>query len=656
MKIYGVLVMIIPLISLQARSQQVEWAHEVIDFSAEASPIGFSSKQVLGKPDVLPATDMSPNAWSPGSAKNEHFITVGFKEPLKIRQTAIAEAYNPGAIKAVYAIDSDNIEHLLYSLKPKPSEQRGRMFNFFMSQTDFEVVQLKLVFDGQTNKGQFFIDAIAISDSDIPIRAAINKNKYVKDELVIQALGQNINSPSSEIRPLLSPDGKSLFFSRKNAGENIGGDKDEEDIWISTFNEQTQTWDRPKNAGAPLNNKGKNSVNALTSYGNMTLAILGNEYGKGDKMKDGISVSNTSEDGWSQPVAVDFSSDPNLSGNYDFTMSSDRKQIIIAVGRNDSYGGKDLYVSFLQRTAVWSEPLNLGSILNTASDESTPFLDADGKTLYFSSKGFSGFGQSDIYASERLDDSWQNWSEPQNLGPDINSEYDDEYFNIPSKGGYAYFSRFIEPDNADIHRVALPIYKSAIDLIAINASIVDESTGKPVESKVTLNRNLKMTGNSFKVDMEGGEIYRCRVEADGYLVHDELIDLTGRDVSESLDIEIKLKKKEEVITFEDINFATSQAMLLEQSFASLNEIARIIKENPGISLEIASHTDDVGPEDQNLELSKLRAEVIRGYLVEQGADPNRIKLAWHGESQPVASNETEEGRRKNRRVEFIFKR
>ncbi len=648
--------LVIGIISTEISAQQIEWASEVVDFSDEASPVEFSSLQVLGEPNVLPVADMSPNSWTPGSSKTEHFITVGFDNPLRIRQTAIAEAYNAGAIKQVSAFDESGNEQLLYTLVPRKSEQKGRMFNFFMNQTDFLVTQLKIVFDGRLYNGQFFIDAIGISDSDIPIRALVNENILVRKDINVEPLSNNINSPQNEIRPLLSPNGKTLYFTRNNAPDNEGGTKDPEDIWLSHYNEETKAWEVATNAGAPLNNKGKNFINAISSYGDMTLAVLGNEYGKGDKMKSGVSISNSSNGNWSNPVALEFSNNPNLGDDFDFTMSRDHKVILIATKRGDTNGGKDIYVSFLQQTAVWSEPLNIGSTVNTVSDESSPYLDKDGKTLYFSSTGFSGFGQNDIYVTHRLDETWRNWSVPQNLGPEINSEFDDQYFNIPQEGDYAYFSRFVGENNADIHRVKLPLYENSIEMIAVHARIIDEHTGESVVATVKVNQKMAMEGNSFSIDLEAGKMYRCRVEAEGYILHDELVDLSDRSISEQLDVEIRLKKKDEIITFENITFGSSQAMLLEKSFGSLNEIARLLRENPGIKLEIASHTDNIGTDRDNLELSKLRAEVIRGYLVEQGADPNYITLSWYGESQPVASNETEEGRRKNRRVEFIIKR
>lgn len=572
-----------------APAQNTQWASRVISFSSEASPVEFSSQQILGKPNVLPQIEINPNAWSPGKAKKEQYISVGFSEPMYIKQTAIAEAYNSSALRDVIAIDISNQEHLLYSLTPKHSPQKGRLFNFFISETEYEVMGLKLVFDGEIYGGEIYIDAVAISNSDVPIRVSVDRLNTVKNGLEIKALGKNVNSNQSELRPLLSPDGKTLYFSRKFYHGNIKGNKDEEDIWESKWDADLQAWAPATNAGTSLNSDGKNFVNAVSPNGNSTLLILGSDY-ESKRLKPGISISNSTPDGWSKPVTMPFYSDPGIKGDFDFTLSSDRKIIIFAVKKAQSHGGKDLFVSFLQRSGVWSEPLNLGPDVNSVSEESAPFLAADGETLYFSSTGFSGFGGSDVYVAKRLDTSWKRWSEPQNLGSEINSESDEKYFNIPPNSQFAYMSRYLTDDNADVFSIKLPIFEE-VQLLATRTT-----------------------------------------ESDNQII-------------------------EELPDFGNINFKSNQAMLFQETYESLNDLILILKNNSQIRIEISSHTDNIGSEEDNLMLSKQRAEAIFGYLTQTGnIESTRIELKWFGESNPVVTNNTEEGRLKNRRVEFTIKR
>src|SRR5690606_20907469 len=146
------------------------------------------------------------------------------------------------------------------------------------------------------------------------------------------------------------------------------------------------------------------------------------------KMQAGVSISTNTGGAWSKPKPLKIENDYNFNEKANYFLSNTRNVLIMSVEREDSYGDRDLYVSFMKPDSSWTEPLNLGDVINTAAVESAPFLAADGKTLYFSSDGFSGYGGSDIYASTRLDDTWTNWSDPENLGPEINSPMEDLFF------------------------------------------------------------------------------------------------------------------------------------------------------------------------------------------------------------------------------------
>ena len=545
-----------------SRGQNVQWASRVIEFSAEASSVQFSSNQILGAPDVLPKTEMSANAWSPGSSKREHFISVAFNQPMAIKQTAVAEAFNAGALKEVYAIDEKGDEILLITLSPSKIDLPGRMFNFFMEETDYTVTGLKLVFDGKMYQGRFFIDAVAISDSEIPIRPQVETISNVRSDIEVKPLTTNVNSPADELRPLLSPDGKTLFFSRTNSQENTGGKDDPEDIWLSAWLEEQGEWAPAQNIGQPLNNANKNFINALSANGNSTLMVLGSE---ANRKNSNLSVSMYTNGQFTSPVDLPFSSELGLK-DFDFTLSYDRRVIIFAALKADTYGAKDLYASFLLPSGTWSEPLNLGPLVNSVSDELSPFLSTDNRTLYFSSEGYSGYGGTDIYSSTRLDNSWQNWSGPRNLGPEINTSFDEKHFTIPLNSEYAYMSRFNKDGNADVYSIKLPLFEAV-------------SAPSPVETPT--------------------------------------------------------------ITFENINFGSNKAMLLSESFDQLDDVIAFMNENLSTDIVISSHTDNVGNEDDNLMLSKQRAEAIFDYLTETGKIlGTRIKIEWFGESMPLDTNET----------------
>ena len=181
---------------------------------------------------------------------------------------------------------------------------------------------------------------------------------------------------------------------------------------------------------------------------------------------------------------IEIENDYNYSEKANFFLAQNRKVLLLSVMREDTQGGRDLYVSFLEEDSTWSEPLNLSNKVNTAGEESSPFLASDDKSLYFSSDGYSGFGATDIYLTKRLDDTWTNWSEPENLGPTINSQYEDLFFNIPGNSDFAYYSQGVSEDDMDIFRVALPVLKRPDPVILVKGKLIDAKTGEPIEAKI----------------------------------------------------------------------------------------------------------------------------------------------------------------------------
>ena len=186
---------------------------------------------------------------------------------------------------------------------------------------------------------------------------------------------------------------------------------------------------------------------------------------------------------WSKPVALNIINDYNYNKKANYFLTDNRQTLLMSVEREDSYGDRDLYVTFINRDSTWSEPLNLGDVVNTAGEESAPFLASDDKTLYFSSNGFSGYGGNDVYVTKRLDDTWKNWSEPENLGPEINSPLEDLFFNIPVSSEFAYYSRGVSENNMDIFRIKLPILRSPEPFVTVTRKDYRQGYRKATGSK-----------------------------------------------------------------------------------------------------------------------------------------------------------------------------
>lgn len=671
MRRFSLSLLLFVLVTGYTRGQVVQWASKVVEFSSELTPIQYSAKQALGKPNVLPAGGQSPNAWAPDKPKRKEFLKLGFSNPISIRQIAIAESYNPSAIYRVLAYDEAGTEHVINSFNPMAVPLKGRMLNIFVEPTPYKVAAVRIEFDGAAITDYFSIDAVAISDSSYPIIADIPTMQLLASGILIEALDKNVNSEYDELNPLLSPDGKTLYFSRRNHPENVGGVTDKEDIWYSELDASGQ-WQLARNMGTKFNNAGPNFVNTIQSTtpdGKSAIMVLGNKYMPNGKMLAGVSISTRVNGEWGTPKPLNIANDYNLAQKANYFLADNRQTMLMSVERDDSFGDRDLYVSFLKQDSSWTEPLNLGDVVNTAGEESAPFLASDDKTLYFSSNGFSGYGGSDIFVSRRLDDTWTNWSDPENLGPELNSPLEDLFFNIPASSEFAYYSRGVSETNTDIFRIKLPIVKSPEPFVTVKGKIIDKATNKPLGAKIVYERLPDGKGlgisqsnpetGEYEIRLPAGQMYGLRAESSGSLSESQNLDLRDikfdQTIERNFDLDpIGVAKVEEnaTILLNNLFFDLEKATLRPESYPELNRIVNLMNERPGMQIEIAGHTDATGSDEYNLNLSKQRANSVASYLVGKGVDKSRMSVEYFGEKKPMVSNDTREGRKKNRRVEF----
>lgn len=669
--------------------ESVIWASKVIEVSSEMSPLQYSAMQALHKPNVLPAGGDNPNAWTPRKADRPEFITVEFPRAIHAQQIAIAESQNPGAISQVYAYDRSFNEYLLFEMTPRAVPIKSRLLNLFFERTPYEIAAVRLVIDGRSIEGANSIDAIGISDSNIPISVLINVAPNVNTELTtVEKLSESVNSTYVEHAPIISPDGKYLFFSRQYHPDNVGGVEDPEDIWYSEWNEEKQEWSIAKNAGSPLNNAGPNFVSSVTLENGELVLLLGNQYGKKGRMYAGASMSRLTSSGWTKPENIGIVNDYNYSDQVDYFLNASGQVMIISAERDDTYGGRDLYVSFKTDKSLWSEPKSLGSDINTAADEAAPFLTNDGKTLYFSTKGFSGYGEADIFVANRLDDTWENWSEPENLGSGINTESNDVYFSMPTSGKHAYFTRGSEGEDTDIYRFEIkeffqetPTLLASTDLdgakmkkleikpeelfVILKGRVLDEKTNQPVIADIMIERlpdgvdigavKTNAETGTFQFSLRGGGHYGIVTQAEGYVSLDRNLDLnnlTGDQKSMELDLfMVKLETGAE-ITLNNIFFDLEKYELKTSSYPELERILEMLKSGVLKKIEISGHTDSSGPDEYNRVLSERRAKAVYSYFVANGIETSRLTVIGHGETKPKFPNDTRVNMEKNRRVEF----
>lgn len=484
----------------------------------------------------------------------------------------------------------------------------------------------------------------------------------LQDTIRPENLGAAVNSKYDDVLPVIAPDGKTLYFCRSNSPDNVGGMR--QDIWISTL-QADGTWSAAVNVGVPLNNRENNHVFSITPDGN--LALVNDVYSDAANPNRVLAIVRKTATGWAMPQPITIRNWYNRSFNREFSLGNDGTTLVMAVERNDAVGGRDLYVSFRENDSVWSEPRNLGPAVNTESDEVTPFLASDGTSLYFASDGRGGYGAFDIFVTKRLDSTWTHWSEPENLGPTINSRRWDLYYTIPARGDYAYFVSYINTLGAgDIFRVPLPEKVRPNPVVLVYGTVLNSKTKQPIEADVTYEdlttgreigraRSAPGTG-SYKIILPAGTNYGFRASAAGVVSVNANIDLTSLQAYAEINRDLLLVPIEQgqAVPLNNIFFDYAQSTLRPESFPELDRVVAMMKASTTMRIEVGGHTDNRGNEAINKRLSQDRAQAVMSYLVDRGITASRLTAAGYGKARPTATNDTEEGRQRNRRVELTI--
>ena len=644
----------------------VYWADRVIESSGSkserGSPNAFSHNQILGKPSVMPNFGETYCAWSPQSIRRNDFLILGYKNPINVEQVAIYENLNPGAIVRVTLIGEGKDTTIFTNSDPRPAQTKyGKMFNIYCNKTSFKVSQIRIDINTYRYNDNYQIDAVAISESKEPVEVKINLSKDVLEMGEPENLGENINSRASELAPVIAPDGKIIYFTRERHPENMGV----QNIWYSEIDKNGK-FQLAKNIGRPLNTQHHNFAISILPDGNSMM--VGNVYYKDGRMGPGFSMTYKKGNEWSFPEPVQIRNFFNTGGKGSYCLASSGRILILSIQGSDGIGGNDLYVSFLNNDNSWTTPINLGNQINTPDREDSPFLAADGVTLYFSSAGYPGYGSNDIFMTKRLDDTWKRWSEPINLGPKINTTGWDAYFTITASGDYAYFvSSQNSTGNEDIFRVALPQELRPEKVILVAGKAIDKKTNKPVAAniyyeKLSTGENMGVarsnpTTGEYKIALPANEKYGFRAEAKNYIAINENLDLTKlKDKTDEIKRDLYLVPLEQgqAIIINNLFFDFAQSDLLPESYPELDRLAKLMQETPTMQIRLDGHTDNIGGQQANQTLSLKRVEAVMDYLVSKGVEKKRISTVGRGATKPIDSNNTEEGRAKNRRVECFI--
>ncbi len=651
------------LLAFSQAEATVWWASKVISYSSQYSSKQLSSSQVLGKPNVIPGFGVTPCAWRPlfGGEFTNEWIEVAFTEQPYITRVAVSENNVGGGIGEILFSDSSGKYYKIYSAAGEFKRPKGSMLNISINRTPYRVRSVKLILNYTDPGYKYQIDAIAVSDEDSAIAAEINTGGNTGFASAPENLGSNVNSRFSELLPVISPRGDVLYFARSNHPENTG-DGRKVDVWYSAIDSGGK-FGKAVNIGPPINNNYHNFLFSVTQDGNSL--ILGNRYMRDGTMAKGASVSYRTTGGWSFPDSITIRNFINLNNNVMYFLASSGKELLLSIETRDSRGGLDLYVSRLLADGTWSEPENLGDDINTAADEATPFLAPDCTTLYFSTSGRCGYGDNDIFIARRKNGSWKSWEEPKNIGSQVNTPGWDGYFTIPASGDWAYFSSSTNSIGMeDLFRIKLPKDLKPKSVALVKGRVLNIKTGKLVDARISyeilpsgeeagIARPDPITGE-YSIVLPAGSKYGFLAQADGFIPVNENLDLRALGEYGEVQRDLILVPIEvgQVIRLNNIFFEFGKYELLEDSYSELNRVDRLLAEHPRMRIEIDGHTDDVGTSQANQVLSLNRAKAVSDYLLSKGIAKKRLIVKGYGQTKPLAPNDTEENRQKNRRVEF----
>lgn len=515
---------------------------------------------------------------------------------------------------------------------------------------------------------------------------------YAKPERVWIDNVKTVNSPQDDYSPCITTDGTTMMItSRRSNGHqpNEVGDFDG-DIYLSEIKDGK--WSKPVNVGAPMSTEHDETASMLSYDGTKLLSFKKEEGGDYNVCESELNGTK-----WSEPAALHRSLNTSHDQTYASYYKNDRRLYFVtskkATGDN-SKGSEIYYCQKMNNSKTeYGAAQSVGIDVNTKFNEGSVYIHPRGDIMYFCSEGHNSMGGYDIFMSKYRQGQWQ---EPVNLGYPINTPYDDYFFAVTASGKYAYIASNREGGEGglDIYKVtfwgddkelqsstedyllasiANPIQEVQIEkevkidktaLTVFKGKTIDAISSKAVEATIELTDNssgsiietfkTNSASGKFLLSLEAGKNYGIAVKAPGYLFHSENFDVmepTGFNMINKT-IELKNIKKGSKIALRNIFFDSGKSTLKSESNSELDRLVKLMKDVPGLVIEISGHTDNVGSESMNAKLSKDRAAAVVSYLSGKGIAANRLQSKGYGSSLPVATNDNSEGRQQNRRTEF----
>ncbi len=416
-------------------------------------------------------------------------------------------------------------------------------------------------------------------------------------------LNDSVNSSAEEDKPILSPDGTTLYFVRDSSSENTGGITAGMDIWYCRKTKDGE-WTKARNDLKLINNGDNNTLIGINNSGKRIFLV--NAYAQPIVRYRSLASSDNKKGKWSFPKEIDLPF-RITSGFHELYILPSEDVLLISMGGDDSFGEEDLYVSIKDAAGNWGKVINLGKDINTPGFEISPFCTANRDTLFFASNGHGGYGNADIFMTVRQDSTWQHWSKPVNLGEGVNSKAFDAYFYLAANGE-AFFSSNREGELADIYTTTLTHPQVSNERMVAIADSITKARARDSVLRIVHQQEIRRTDSM------------TRAQLANTLSHFVLY------------------------------FKVDSFNLMSDQENRLDSLTRMLRKINDVRIKITGYTDATGSETHNLELSMKRAVAVSDYLISRGIPGSRVKAEGKSDANPVADNSTEKGRSQNRRA------
>ena len=511
--------------------------------------------------------------------------------------------------------------------------------------------------------------------------------------VIIENLGEGVNTPYNDYSPIISADGNTLIFTSNRTDDpaRAKANANFEDIFVSYKN--GNKWSVPKPISQNINIKYNDAAASLSPDGKTLFLYY--EEGEGD-----IYTSTRNGEVWSEAKPLNKNINTALFWETCASVTPDGKKLFFASNRPGGIGELDIYMSQLDAKGDWGKAVNLGPIINTPNNEDSPFIHHDGTTLYFSSDGHPRLGNSDIFVSEFVNNKWKK---PENMGYPLNSwEYDGfftlspdkkkGYFSTAKEGGLGdadiYSITFLEPKykpkpkpvvakveeqkakqeipkSEEFVAPEIEIHKIAKVVTLLKGKVIDERNAAPlsavislvdnVTNKVITKLNSNPTTGEFELVIPHGGNYGVATEKVGYLFNSINFNLPQFAEYQEIDTHIIMVKAEigSKVVLRNVFFDIGKSDLKPESIAEVENIRELLVRDAHLRVQINGHTDNSGNAASNKALSLKRASSVVDYLVKHGIATSRLSAKGYGSDRPIVSNDDEEGGRAiNRRTEI----